>query len=171
MAGSLLTWVFPTVIHTRTYARNIILSDALPLNLNILIPKYPAPSEVEWNCLHLANCIYSAIHEDVIKRKYFPRSTSTSTSKSFIDTNIHEHNNNIHVIMLCLETLIKVYTYRLRYWPFVRLTTGLRWISLTKASDVELWCFLWTVHKQTVKQTIETPVIRDTINYFIIHHI
>ena len=33
-----------------------------------------------------------------------------------------------------------------RYWPFVRGThrssvTGSRWISLTKASDAELWCF------------------------------
>ena len=25
-----------------------------------------------------------------------------------------------------------------RYWPF------LRWIPLTKASDAELWCFLWS---------------------------
>ena len=29
-----------------------------------------------------------------------------------------------------------------RYWPFVR---GIHWwIPLTKASDVELWCFLWS---------------------------
>ena len=27
-----------------------------------------------------------------------------------------------------------------RYW----LVTGHRWIPLTKASDVELWCFLWS---------------------------
>ena len=31
-----------------------------------------------------------------------------------------------------------------RYWPFVRGFTGHRWISLTKASDAELWCFIWT---------------------------
>ena len=30
------------------------------------------------------------------------------------------------------------------HWPFVRETTGHRWIPLTKTSDVELWCFLWT---------------------------
>ena len=29
-----------------------------------------------------------------------------------------------------------------RYWPFV--WAGHRWIPRTKASDVELWCFLWS---------------------------
>ena len=43
------------------------------------------------------------VHDDVIKRKYFPR-----------------------------------------YWLFVRGTTSDRWIPLTKASDAELWCFLWS---------------------------
>ena len=37
------------------------------------------------------------------------------------------------------------------------------WIPLQKASDAELWCFLWSAPEQTVEQTIETPVIWDTI--------
>ena len=37
--------------------------------------------------------------------------------------------------------------------------TGHRWIPLTKASDAELWCFLWSAPEQTVEQTIQTPVI------------
>ena len=37
--------------------------------------------------------------------------------------------------------------------------TGERWILLKKASDAELWYFLW--FEQTVEQTIETPVIWD----------
>ena len=41
--------------------------------------------------------------------------------------------------------------------------TGHRWIPLTKASDAELWCFLWATPGQTVEQTLETPVIWDTI--------
>ena len=41
--------------------------------------------------------------------------------------------------------------------------TGHRWIPLTQASDAELRCFLWYAPKQTVEQTIETPVIWDTI--------
>ena len=33
-----------------------------------------------------------------------------------------------------------------RYWPFVRGIHRSRWIPLTKASDAELWCFLWSGH-------------------------
>ena len=44
-------------------------------------------------------------------------------------------------------------------------STGDRWIPLTKASDAELWCFLWSAPEQTVDQTIETPVIWDAIHY------
>ena len=48
-----------------------------------------------------------------------------------------------------------------RYWPFVR---GIhRWIPHTKASDAELWCFVWSVPEQTVEQTIETLVNWDVI--------
>ena len=36
-----------------------------------------------------------------------------------------------------------------RYWPFVRGSH--RWIPLTKASDAELWCFLWSSPEQTVE--------------------
>ena len=42
-------------------------------------------------------------------------------------------------------------------------SSGYQWIPLTKASDVELWCFLWSAPEQTVGQTLETPVIRDAI--------
>ena len=42
-------------------------------------------------------------------------------------------------------------------------STGHRWIPLTKASDVELWCFLWSAPKQTVEQTIGKPVIWNAI--------
>ena len=42
-------------------------------------------------------------------------------------------------------------------------STGHRRIPLTKASDAEHWCFLSSALEQTVEQTIETPVIWDTI--------
>ena len=38
-----------------------------------------------------------------------------------------------------------------------------RWIPLTKASDTERRCFLWSAAQQTVEQTIETPLIWDAI--------
>ena len=42
-------------------------------------------------------------------------------------------------------------------------STGHRWIPLTKASDAELWYFLWSAPEQRVEQTIETPGIWDAI--------
>ena len=42
-------------------------------------------------------------------------------------------------------------------------STGHRWISLTKASDADPWCFRWSPPEQTVKQIIETSVIWDAI--------
>ena len=39
--------------------------------------------------------------------------------------------------------------------------TGPRWIPLTKASDAELWCFLWSAPEYTVVQTIVRLVIWD----------
>ena len=49
------------------------------------------------------------------------------------------------------------------YWPLWGETTGYRWIPLTKASDAELWCFLWSALEQTVEQTTETLVIADAV--------
>ena len=38
-----------------------------------------------------------------------------------------------------------------RYWSFVRGIHRFRWIPCTKASDAELWCFLWSAREQTVE--------------------
>ena len=43
--------------------------------------------------------------------------------------------------------------------------TGHRWIPRTKASDTELWCFLWSVPEPTVQQTMETPMIWEAIAF------
>ena len=42
-------------------------------------------------------------------------------------------------------------------------STGHWRIPLTKASYAELWCFLWSAPRQTVKQTFETLVLWNTI--------
>ena len=42
-------------------------------------------------------------------------------------------------------------------------SSGYQWIPHTKASDVELWCFLWSVHEEAIEQRIETQVIWDAI--------
>ena len=38
-----------------------------------------------------------------------------------------------------------------RYWPLWGEFTGPGWIPLIKASDMELWCFLWSVPEQTIE--------------------
>ena len=43
-----------------------------------------------------------------------------------------------------------------RYRPFLRESTGHRWIPHTKTNDTELWCFLWSAPGQTLEQTIQT---------------
>ena len=37
------------------------------------------------------------------------------------------------------------------------------WIPLTKASDAELWCFLWSAPEQMLEQTTEKLMIWDII--------
>ena len=41
--------------------------------------------------------------------------------------------------------------------------TGLRWIARTKASDAELWCFLWSAPEYTVELTIARLVIWEAL--------
>ena len=45
-------------------------------------------------------------------------------------------------------------------------STGHRWIPLTKASDAEVWCFLWSAPEQKFVQTIKTLVIWDAIAHY-----
>ena len=44
-----------------------------------------------------------------------------------------------------------------------RESTAHRWIPLTKASDAELWFFIWRSPEQTAKQTADMLVIWDAI--------
>ena len=36
-------------------------------------------------------------------------------------------------------------------------------VTFTKASDTELWCFLWCSFEQAVEQTVQMPVIWDAM--------
>ena len=46
-------------------------------------------------------------------------------------------------------------------------STGPRWIPLTKTSDAELWCFLWSAPEQMAEQRIEASVIWDAITLIV----
>ena len=54
---------------------------------------------------------------------------------------------SVDVLVCCLlehDDVIK-WKHFPRNWPFVRGIHRSRWIPHTKASDAELWCFLWYV--------------------------
>ena len=47
--------------------------------------------------------------------------------------------------------------------PLYAEFTGHWWSLLTKASDAQFWCFLWSEPEEIVEYTIETSVIWDAI--------
>ena len=47
--------------------------------------------------------------------------------------------------------------------PFEGISPVTRDFSSERASDAELWCFLWSAPEQTIEQNIETLVNWDTI--------
>ena len=52
--------------------------------------------------------------------------------------------------------------------PFWWESTGNRWIPFTKAGDADLSRFLWSAPEHADEQTIETPVINDTIAFVMV---
>ena len=68
----------------------------------------------------------------------------------------------INLIYTCMMTSLNGTSFALLA-PLWGESTGRRWIPLTKASDAELSCFLWSRPEQTVEQTLKTPVIWDAI--------
>ena len=47
--------------------------------------------------------------------------------------------------------------------PLCGEPSGYRWFPLTKASDAEHLCFLWSAPEQKVEQAIETLAILESI--------
>ena len=71
-------------------------------------------------------------------------STTCTTWTSGISCKIHRRfRGNFYWFLFSDDDVIK-WNHFPRYWPFVREFTGPRWIPRTKASDAELWCFLWS---------------------------
>ena len=64
-------------------------------------------------------------------------------------------NGGYEIYEIYLDDVIK-WKHFPRYWSFVRgihRSPGHRWIPLTKASEAELWCFVWSTPQQTFEQT------------------
>ena len=101
-----------------------------------------------WNAVHVVGCSF-VLHEKValgwhrINFNLLTRDTCQGHKYMMMSSN----GNIFHVT-----------------GPLWGESTGQWWIPLTKASYRELWCFLWSVPKQTAEQTIEILVIWDTIS-------
>ena len=93
---------------------------------------------------------------------WLTHSLTNSLTHSLTHSLVHSTTHFIAFVLNFHDDVIKR-THFPRYWPFVVEFTGDRWIPLTKASDAELWCFLWSTPEQTIEWTIETPVVLDTI--------
>ena len=79
-----------------------------------------------------------------------------------------EFNPNLFLVLFSMESVRGYCKYTMFYdmmtssnGNIFRVTgplwgefTGHQWIPLTKASDVELWCFLWSAPEQTLEQNI-----------------
>ena len=74
------------------------------------------------------------------------------TSKDWIlhtDIDINKHNK----WMQFFHDYVIKWKHFPSHWPFAR---GIRrWIIHTKASDVDIWCILWSALEQTAEKTIE----------------
>ena len=72
----------------------------------------------------------------------------------------HRWIRTLHLALAFHDDVIKWKQFRVSGHLWGEFT-GHRWFPLTKASDAELWRFLWSAPEQTVEQTIKTPVIWD----------
>ena len=170
-------WVNLQYTHTKTYTgfHCILYFFFVVILLFSADPCYLYPEHLQlfsWNCpLHI-HISYGIWH-------YFwvPSSIHTTFSKlqccRYLNVNdmmnmaqIEQYWQQLNTIKCklcaCFMMLIK-WKHFPHYWPIVGGTTSNRWIPLTKASDTELWCFLWSAIEQMIEQTIKIPVIWDTI--------
>ena len=100
-----------------------------------------------------------------------------SVSYSFIGFSsvyIYTHPSYFHIFpkILCTAVWYTVSTFQQRKCmmtsangnifrvtgPLWKETTGHRWITIKKASDAELWCFLWCAPEQIAEQTVHMLV-------------
>ena len=96
---------------------------------------------------------------DIVKMVSLPSSYTVVHLYAFLYYNFKFQSNHRHGFFLYASSISEKFSLqpvRLprddvikwkhfpRYWSFVREFTGDRWNPRTKASDAELWCFLWS---------------------------
>ena len=100
------------------------------------------------------------VHAMVI---HWPNSYSTQFDRNIAcEFRTRPKLGRLHISFSMLHDDVIKWKHFPRYWPFVRGIHRSRWIPHTKASDAELWCFLWSApEKRLSKQSrgwwFETP--------------
>ena len=110
---------------------------------------------------------YSLAPEVVLTAKWSSRWACTVcqvSTPAAVVANLSWCPGNDNDVMLCtLHDDVIIRKRFTRYWPFVRGIYRSPVDPFTKASDAELWCFLWYAPEQSFEQTIETSVIWGTV--------
>ena len=74
---------------------------------------------------------------------YVKRDVINYTPLPYVGAVTPPHSNPDKLILVSHDDVIE-WKHFPRNWPFVRGIHRPRWIPHTKASDAELWCFLWS---------------------------
>ena len=74
----------------------------------------------------------------------------TETCDLFIQ-NLQGYLPGTGTIIRCVHDDVIKWKHFPRYWPLCGEFTGPRWIPRTKASDAELWYYLWSASEQTLE--------------------
>ena len=110
-------------------------------------------------------CHISLNQYTVLNSNSYPHNGSFQQGKDFMA--LWHIKTLYHVMVFCASKHDCV-----TKWKHFRVTGTLWWestsqrlILVPKASDTELWCFLWSAPEQAFDQIIVTPVIRDAIAF------
>ena len=113
--------------------------------VNMVVADDLAPKRCQAICTHHADWCVTSETQRIILPQYMP----------------HPREYKLQWLLVAWW-LYQMETFP-HYWPFVRGVDRWPVDPLKKASDAELWCFLWSAPEQTAEQTIEMPVIWDSI--------
>ena len=125
---------FLSVITTYRF-QSIYSSFHLPnTDMTIICENWNGLVPISYTCMYLSNTVYKVYPSGMRHRMYVPQ------SNLHITWSFSSNFSPKHFIMM---TSSNGNIFRLT-GPLCGQFNGHRWIPLTKASDAELWCFLWS---------------------------
>ena len=131
-------------------------SGTVSKHLNVVRETYRAWASLEcglnhiciWWCTRIINMIYIYIYTSLTDYSWGSDITQMGRDKK--TTTLRLIITKPLVYRLYHDDAIK-WAHFSRHWPLCGEFTGHRWIPFRKASDTELWCFLWSTPEQRVE--------------------